>query len=124
MDTHLFEDIGLTKGETKVYLTLLGLGESTTGKIIEDAQISAGKVYQILDRLIKKGLVGYIIKEKIRYYSATHPHRIIDLLHEKEQEIKNKETQIRDILPVLIQRYTERRKTHEATLFQGMKGLL
>src|SRR3989344_337750 len=63
MNEQLLEDIGLTKGEIKVYLTLLKLRETTTGKIIEEAQISSGKIYEILDKLIKKGLVSYIIKE-------------------------------------------------------------
>ena len=53
MNEQLLEEIGLTKGEIKVYLTLLRLGETTTGKIIEKAQISSGKIYEILDKLIK-----------------------------------------------------------------------
>ena len=38
MNEQLLEEIGLTKGEIKVYLTLLKIGETTTGKIIEEAQ--------------------------------------------------------------------------------------
>ena len=47
MDEKILEQIGLTKGESIVYLTLLKIGETTTGKIIEQAQISSGKIYEI-----------------------------------------------------------------------------
>jgi HTH-type transcriptional regulator, sugar sensing transcriptional regulator len=123
MNTHVLEEIGLTKGETKVYSTLLKTGETTTGKIIEEAQISAGKIYQILDKLIKKGLASYIIKEKTKYFSASHPNRILDLLEEKEKEIKAKENKIKEILPSLIQAYNFEKKEHETTLFKGLKGI-
>ena len=59
----LLEELGLTKGEIKVYLTLLKLGETTTGKIVEEAGISSGKIYEILEKLIRKGLASFIIKE-------------------------------------------------------------
>ncbi len=58
MNNKLLEEIGLTKGEISVYLALLKIGETTTGKIIEEAQISSGKIYEILDKLIKKGMVS------------------------------------------------------------------
>jgi len=57
MNEKLLEEIGLTKGEIKTYLTLLQIGESTTGKIIDEAGISSGKIYEILNKLIRKGLV-------------------------------------------------------------------
>jgi len=123
MKEHILEEIGLTKGESEVYLTLLEVGETTTGKIIEEAQISAGKVYQILDKLIKKGLVSYIIKDKTKYFSASHPNRILDLLSEKEKEIKKKEEEVKQILPSLIKSYEYDKKTNETTLFKGLKGI-
>ena len=76
MNEKLLEEIGLTRGEIKVYLTLLKIGETTTGKIISEAKISSGKIYEILDKLIQKGLVSYTIKEKTRYFNAASPNRI------------------------------------------------
>ena len=87
MNEKLLEEIGLTKGEIKVYLTLLKLGETTTGKIIEEAGISSGKIYEILDKLIRKGLAGFIIKDKTKHFAAASPNRIVDYLREKESDI-------------------------------------
>lgn len=123
MDEKLLENIGLTRGEIKVYLTLLKIGETTTGKIIADAQISAGKVYQILDKLIKKGLVSYIIKEKTRYFNAASPKQIIELLHKKREDIKKTETEIKKILPSLLAIQKEKKRDHESKFFKGFEGI-
>jgi sugar-specific transcriptional regulator TrmB len=39
MDTEIFEDLGLTKTEIKIYLTLLELGSSSAGKILENSKL-------------------------------------------------------------------------------------
>ena len=56
MDIKLLHDIGLTEGETKVYLALISLGTTRTGQLASKAGVSSSKVYKILDRLIKKVL--------------------------------------------------------------------
>ncbi len=123
MDTKLLEDIGLTKGEITVYLTLLKLGETTTGKIIEEAQISSGKIYEILNKLMKKGLVSYIIKEKTKYFTASSPNRILDFLHEKEKELETKEKLLEKELPFLLELKKSKKEKYETTLFKGFKGI-
>jgi len=122
MNEKLLEDLGLTKGEITVYLTLLKLGETTTGKIIEEAGISSGKIYEILDKLIKKGLAGYITKEKTKYFTAASPKRILNYLNKKEHELKEKEKQLIKELPKLLALEKTAKKDYETTLFQGFKG--
>ncbi len=123
MNEKALEDIGLTKGEAKVYLTLLTLGETTTGKIIKEAQISSGKIYEILDKLIKKGLVSYIVKEKTKYFNAASPNRILDYLHNKEKELRKKEQIFLRELPNLISIGKKGKKEYETHLFKGFKGI-
>ncbi len=123
MNERLLEEIGLTKGEIKVYLTLLKIGETTTGRIIEGAQISSGKIYEILDKLIKKGLASYIIKEKTKYFSSASPNRILDYIHEKEKELNQKEQELLKELPSLLVIEKTRKKEYETTLFKGFKGI-
>ncbi|MBI5148271.1 helix-turn-helix domain-containing protein [Candidatus Pacearchaeota archaeon] len=122
MNEKVLEEIGLTKGEIKVYLTLLQIGETTTGKIIEEAQISSGKIYEILDKLIKKGLVSYIIKEKTKYFAAASPNRILDYLHEKEKSLKEKEKDFIAELPALKEIEKRGKKEYEIHLFKGFRG--
>lgn len=122
MNEKLLEEIGFTKGEIKVYLALLKLGETTTGKIIEEAQISSGKIYEILDKLAKKGLVGYILKDKTKHFSAASPNRILDYVHKKEKELKQKEEALAKELPSLLKVEKEVKKEYETQLFRGFKG--
>ena len=122
MEEGLLEGIGLTKGEAKIYLTLLKLGQTTTGKIVDEAQISSGKVYETLNKLIKKGLVSYIIKEKTKHFSAASPNRILDYLHEKEGYLKKKEAGIISNLPSLLSIEKSGEKKYEVNLFLGFKG--
>lgn len=123
MNEKLLEEIGLTKGEIKVYLTLLKTGETTTGKIIEEAQISSGKIYETLEKLIKKGLVSYIIKEKTKHFSASSPHRILDFLQDKGKELRKKEQELIKELPSLLSIEKAKKKDYETKLFIGYKGI-
>jgi len=123
MNEKLLEEIGLTKGEIKVYLTLLKLGETTTGKIIEEAGISSGKIYEILDKLIRKGLASFIIKDKTKHFAAASPNRIVDYLREKQEDIKTKEEELAKELPALLAVEKEAKKEHEITMFRGFKGI-
>jgi len=121
MNEQLLEEIGLTKGEVKVYLTLLKTGETTTGKIIEEAQISSGKIYEILDKLIKKGLVSFIVKEKTKYFQSSSPKRILDFLNEKEKNLETKKKEIEKELPLLLK--MQKPQVSETVLFRGLKGI-
>lgn len=121
MNEQLLEEIGLTKGEIKVYLSLLKTGETTTGKIIDKSGLSSGKIYEILDKLIKKGLASFIIKEKTKYFSACSPKRIIDFLNEKEKSLEQKKKEIEKEIPLLIG--MQKPKDNETTMFKGLKGI-
>lgn len=122
MNEKLLGDIGLTKGEIKVYLTLLKIGETTTGKIIDQAQISSGKIYEILDKLMKKGLVSYILKDKTKYFQASTPKRILDYLHNKEKDLKQKEKQVENMMPALLEMQKYVSNKYEVRLYEGFKG--
>ncbi len=123
MNEQLLEEIGLTKGEIRVYLTLLKIGETTTGKIIEESSLSSGKIYEILDKLIKKGLVSFIIKEKTKYFIPASPNRIKDYLHEKEKDIEAKEKELDKELPLLLKVYNSKLNKNNSFLFKGLKGI-
>lgn len=122
MNEKLLEEIGLTRGEIVVYTTLLKLGETTTGKIIEEAQISSGKIYEILEKLMKKGLASYILKDKTKYFSAASPNRILDYVHEREEQLKQKKEELKREIPLLLDLERASIKKQEIRLFKGMKG--
>ena len=65
MNEKLLEEIGLTKGEIRVYFTLLKIGETTTGKIIEEAQTRSKGSLKLL-KLASDNVTVSEIKNKIR----------------------------------------------------------
>ena len=86
MDVKPLEELGLTNGEIKVYLALVKLGETTSGPIVDESGISVSKVYYVLDRLAKKGLVSHVVKNNVKHFSAATPDRLLDYLKEKEEK--------------------------------------
>jgi len=114
--------IGLTDGETKVYLALLELGSTTSGKITKRCAISGSKVYEVLDRLQNKGLTNFIIKNGVKHFDAASPERILDYLGERGNEIEKEKASIQKIIPQLI----AKRAVSEpsvAKIFTGWEGL-
>ena len=101
MDQSLLEQIGLTKSEINVYLALLELGSTSTGKIVEKSKASSSKIYEILDKLIQKGLASFIIKSGVKYFEAAPPDRILDYMEEKEKTIIKQKQEIRKLIPEL-----------------------
>lgn len=117
------EEIGLTKSEIKVYLSLLKLGESSTGRIQAESKTANSKVYEVLSKLIDKGLVSYFTKGNVKYYKASSPKMILEFLKEKKEEITKKEEQIKTILPTLMQFQQEKEDDKQALIFSGPRGL-
>ncbi len=122
METSHLKEAGLTDGEIKVYLSLVKLGSVTTGPIIENAKISRSIIYQILDKLIEKGLVSYIIKNKTKYFQAAQPHRILEYVEEREKSLKENKEQIKKMIPDLVMMQNSFRQS-EVNLYLGLNGI-
>lgn len=119
----LLEEIGLTKAEINVYIALLELGSSTTGPIVEKSRASSSKIYEILEKLMQKGLVSYIIQSGTKYFEAADPKRILDYMKEKQERLVQQTKEVHSILPELELKKTLSKYKNEATIYKGMKGL-
>src|SRR3989344_2886082 len=122
MEPKLLEEIGLTPGETRVYLALLELGATKTGPLAKKAQVSSSKVYKILDRLLQKGFVGYVKRGKISYFSALEPKKIMDYLEIKERQLEEKKQALKKIIPELELQHKKGKKT-DAVIYEGFKAV-
>ena len=79
------EKIGFNKKEVVVYLTLLELGETTISRISQKSKIKRTTVYDVIELLKNKGLVGKTVKNKRNYYFAEDPRLIGEMIKEKER---------------------------------------
>jgi len=114
--------IGLTGGESKVYLALSELGSSTVGPIVKKSKVAYSNIYDILNRLIEKGIVSFIMKNKTKYFQAASPSNLIQYLDKKQEEITQEKEALRKILPEL-EKLQEAKSKQEAEVFVGKKGL-
>lgn len=123
MEFEILEKAGLTKNEITLYLALLEIGESTTGKIIAKSGLHSSKVYESLERLEKKGLISHVKKTNKKYFSAAEPKRLLDYIDERKRELDEEKLEIKSIMPSLeIRRLKSSEEHQEATIYQGLKG--
>jgi sugar-specific transcriptional regulator TrmB len=123
MDTRPLEELGLTPGEIKVYLALVALGETTSGPLVEESGVSVSKIYQILDRLAKKGLASHIVKRETKYFKPADPGRLRDYLQEKEAALKEQGNNLDKIIPELELLKNSAITEETAQVYDGMRGL-
>ena len=107
----ILKSVGLTGGESKVYSALISLGTSTVGPIVEYSVVSASKVYQILDKLMVKGLISMTVQQKKRMYTALSPDKLIEFLDEEKKRIENNKEKVQGILPALNRLRGEHRES-------------
>jgi len=116
------KQIGLTDGEVRVYLALLDCGECTSGKITQKASISGSKVYEVLDRLISKGLASFSVRNGVKHFEAAPPERIIDYLTSKQDELGREKAAALKIIPELALRQ-KALPSAQVRVFTGFEGL-
>lgn len=109
-------DLGLTGHETMVYKSLLESGPSLAGEITERTGIHRRNVYDCLERLIQKGLVGYIKENNRKRYAVTDPRKILERLKERETEWVR-------VMPELIAKFDARNDESTTLFFRGTNGL-
>lgn len=123
MDFDFLEKIGLSKGEIKVFLALNKLGDSSVGRIVDESEVSKSKVYDILEKLIRKGLVGYIFKEEVKHFFINNPNTLLDYVNEKENQIKKVKTQVESLMPKLLTQREAFSVNRFAEIYEGFNGL-
>lgn len=109
-------EAGLTENESKIYVSLLELGPSNAGFISRKSGLHRRVVYDTIERLIKKGLVGYIIKNNVRLFQASNPKKIIEIIKEKEEQINS-------VMSDMLLMYNKTKEKEETNFYKGKNGL-
>lgn len=108
--------LGLEEQEVKTYLALLDLRESTATKIAERTGLGRVHMYQIINRLIERGLASYIIKNNVKYFSASEPETLLKEIQQKEQDLQK-------ILPELKARQKRLIPETKVEIYRGREGI-
>src|SRR3989344_2122316 len=110
------ENIGLSKAETKVYLASLEFGESLHKTLAERAGIKRPTLYEILPKLLEKGLLKETIKGKRKYIVAED---ISFYLEEKKGQLD----EVQEIVPELRMLLSTAKSKPSIFLYEGVEGI-
>lgn len=127
ISTTIFEQLGFSKKETSIYLALLELDSATPTEVSKKANINRTSCYDILESLMKKGLISKFKKKKKIYFHAGDPKRLIDYLERDREEynkkIKNQQQLVQQALPELTSLLHPQSTKPKVTFFEGEKGM-
>ncbi len=113
--------LGFSPSEIKIYLQLLEKGASYANKVSSETKINRTNVYEALDRLVSKGVISFITRNKVKWFEAKSLESVLSLIKEKEEKFqKIKKTILEDIKNFDFPEY---KKSLEANIFVGKKGL-
>lgn len=115
MHTALFEELGLSPNEAKIYDALLSYGGSGVSTIALRAKVHRTNTYDLLRRLIEKGLVYEVLGERETTYEAVDPRKLRELLEEKTRKL--------DLaLPAILRTFHHNLSGERAYIFKGHEG--
>ncbi|MFH0854628.1 MAG: helix-turn-helix domain-containing protein [bacterium] len=109
------EKLGLSPNEAKIYESLVFLGRSSVSEISAKANINRRNVYDVINRLLEKGLIFQIFLEGQNVYEAVNPRKLSELVYEKERELN-------EILPELEKIYQKSPSDEIAFIYKGLEG--
>ena len=116
MDTSILKDIGFKENEIKVYLALLKLKSSSVTKIADTARMDRSQTYDILEKLINKGVVSFVHKNNVKHFQPNDPSVIL-------KKIKKNEEDFLKLLPMLDGLFKEAKEDTNVEVFKGKEGL-
>lgn len=111
----IFESLGLSPNEGKIYESLIEHGESSVSDIAIAAKIHRRNAYDAIHRLIDKGLCFQIFSSTENRYNAVDPNKLLELIVEKEKRL-------REALPALEKKFSDRVAPEEAYIYRGLEG--
>lgn len=113
--TDIYEALGLSPNEAKIYESLVETGEASISEIAVSAQIHRRNAYDAIHRLINKGLCFEIFASKSNKYNAVDPDKLSELLAEKQQDLES-------LLLQLRKKFQQRLAPEEAYIYRGVEG--
>jgi len=87
LDFTVLKEVGLTDAQIKVYMSLIELGEVTSGSIIKKSGLQSSVVYNAINQLLEIGLISFVSKGKRKYFSAKPLKNLLDFIEDKKTRI-------------------------------------
>ncbi len=115
MHREILEELGLSTNEARIYETLIVIGGASVPDIALNTHIHRRNVYDIIPKLLKRGLVYQIANTKESRYAAVEPNKLNDLIREQQ-------TKLDSILPSLNAQFKKTTTNEAVYLYKGVEG--
>ncbi len=123
MEANDWSRLGFSDGEGRVYQAILHSDEATLQFIHEQTGIERRNVYDIINKLIHKGLLTYISENKHKVYRTTNPAKIADYLQRQKQQVEEQEQLLGEQMPQLLRTYESAKPSVDTQIYRGVEGL-
>lgn len=116
MYREIFEEIGLSPNEAKIYEFLIDKKESSVPRISLEIKVDKRNIYDAVPRLLHKGLIYQVVGSKENKYAAVEPAKLLELVREKENKLLS-------ILPTLSEKYKRGSTKEMVYVYKGNEGI-
>lgn len=112
----ILRQIGIDSKKADVYLACLEMGGATAYLLSKKIGLKRPTTYDIVNQLMKEGLVYKSIKGHIKYFSPADPEIILS-------KLKEKEAKVRAVMPELQGLYNSPKIKPFIRYFEGEEGI-
>ena len=112
----LFESIGLSENESKVYFAMLGNGPSNVQKIARSSGVKRTTIYQILESLKNQGLARVELTGLKQKFVAEDPAKLEAVVEAKSKALK-------DTIPSLRSLFVSDESSSSVKYYQGLRAI-
>lgn len=110
------QQLGFDDSKTKVYLSLLQLGQAKVYEIARRSDMTRPTTYDVLNKLVLDGLVSFMERRGVRYYSIEDPRAI-------ERQVNEKQRLVTALLPQLLSLYQTSVVQPKIRFYEGVEGI-
>ncbi len=123
MDISILKKLGFSDKETAIYLSLLEHGDSSVRNLASFSNLNRGTAYDILKKLQEAGLVSFFHKNTKQHFVAEDPEKILKLLADRAEELKNAGEKIKELIPEMKSLQEKGGNKPVTKFYEGKSGI-
>ncbi len=100
MNKTKLQELGLSEGESEIYLALLKTGSSNVTTLSKKTGRHRTHIYDTIEKLKDKGLVSESMTNNKKTFHASDPENILDFLKEKEDSAKSLVKEMKNLIRI------------------------
>jgi sugar-specific transcriptional regulator TrmB len=117
------KNFGFTLSESKVYIFLLQYQEAKASIISSKTNIPSSHIYDILEKLLEKGIISFKITNNIKIYRPVEPESLFSFFREKEKKIEEEKKDLSEFVSKLKTLEFKESKENDFKYFEGINGV-